>query len=63
MAVVRPSEGQTLRIKPPCNATLARFQVDVAPGSLMAFAPSEPIRCDVSSLEFLGESEDEDADL
>ena len=32
------------------DATLARFQVDVAPGSMMAFAPSEPIRCDVSSL-------------
>lgn len=32
------------------DATLARFQVDVAPGSLMAFSPSEPIRCDVSSL-------------
>ena len=32
------------------DATLARFQVNVPPGSLMAFAPSEPIRCDVSSL-------------
>jgi hypothetical protein len=32
------------------DATLARFQVSVPPGSLMAFAPSEPIRCDVSSL-------------